>query len=160
MSVNTILPFLLFGLATAFLALALSEVIHTRRSRRRMETESVRAVHAQVLALLEPILTEAKSVADAFDGHMAEKRLLVTDLNESLEKRIASLKLFLNRADALMVRHQTPLDEEDSAARRITESRQKILRLLAQGLSVDQISERLTLPKGEVALVVGLSASR
>ena len=125
-----------------------------------METESVRAVHTQVLALLEPILTEAKSVADAFDGHMAEKRLLVTDLNESLEKRIASLKLFLNRADTLMTRHQKPLDGEDSSAQRIAESRQKILRLSAQGLSVDKISERLTLPKGEVSLVVGLSGGR
>ncbi|WP_300668912.1 hypothetical protein [Desulfoluna sp.] len=160
MNLHTMSTFFLFGLGTACLALALSELIHTRRTRRRLEAESVRAAHTQVLSLLEPVLAEAKSVADTFDGHVAEKRLLVTELNENLEKRIASLKLLLNRADALMNRQHTNAAEEENAEQRISESRQKILHLATQGFSVDQISERLTLPKGEVALVVGLQRGR
>jgi hypothetical protein len=160
MTLHTMLAFLLFGLGSACLALALSELIHTRRSRRRMEMDSVRAVHTQVLSLLEPVLIEAKSVADAFDGHVSEKRLLITDLNQSLERRIASLKLLLNRADSLMARQTQPAAEEENSEKRITESRQKILQLAAKGLSVDQIAERLTLAKGEVALVVGLRGGR
>lgn len=160
LNLNLMLAFLLFGLGSACLALALSEFVQTRRTRRRMESESVKAVHTQVLSLLEPVLAEAKSVADAFDGHVAEKRLLVTELNESLEKRIASLKLLLNRADAIMARKQQPPEEEETAEQRITESRKKVLQLAAKGLSVDQIAERLTLPKGEVALVVGLRGGR
>lgn len=160
MILKAMTAWLLFGVGSACLALALAEMIQTRRTRRRMETESVRAVYTQVLSLLEPVLADAKSVADAFDGHVAEKRLLVTDLNQNLERRIASLNLLLNRADALMSRQHPSAVEEESAEQRITEARQKILQLSAKGLSVDQIAERLSLPKGEVALVVGLRGSR
>ncbi|VFQ42626.1 DUF6115 domain-containing protein [Desulfoluna butyratoxydans] len=160
MTLYTMLAFLLFGLGTACLALALSELIQTRRTRQRLEAESVRAAHTRVLSLLEPVLSEAKAVADAFDGHVAEKRLIVTELNQSLEKRIASLKLHLNRADALMARQQQTAAEEENAEQRISESRQRIVQLAAKGLSVDEIAERLTLPKGEVALVVGLRGGR
>ena len=156
MTLNSMLPFLLFGLGTASLALALAEMIHTRRSRRRMEQKAAEAVHLQVLSLLEPVLLEARSVADAFDGHVAEKRLLMTDLNRSLENRIASLKLLLNRADALLTRNHHRGAGEENSAQRITESRQKILQLQGKGYSVEQIAERLTIAKGEVALVVGL----
>ena len=159
MTLNSMLPFLLFGLGTASLALALAEMIHTRHSRRRIEKKAAEAVHLQVLSLLEPVLLEARSVADAFDGHVAEKRLLVTDLNRSLENRIASLKLLLNRADALLARNHHHGAQEENSEQRMTESRQKILQLLGKGYSVEEIAERLSIAKGEVSLVVGLQGA-
>jgi hypothetical protein len=103
----------------------------------------------RLMGLLEPLLVEADKTARAFDAQLQEKNRLIQALNERLDSRIISLNLLLNRADAC--------GRPDSAQPpHVYDQQQEIIALDRTGIDADSISRRLSLPRGEVDLVLDL----
>ena len=151
-----ILLAILFSCAgTVCITLAINSFLQNRRLAKKQDQKAINAITEKVLSQIEPLLVDAHSVADSFEEHVAEKKLIISEINEALEKRIASLTLLLNRADAIIARKKESHPQEDSR-QRVFDSKEKILRLAAKGANIDEIANRLSLPKGEVALVVSL----
>ncbi|MFO7495549.1 MAG: hypothetical protein R6X05_07945 [Desulfobacterales bacterium] len=103
----------------------------------------------RLMGLLEPLLVEADKTARAFDAQLQEKNRLIQQISERLDSRIISLNLLLNRADACgcMDPTQTP---------HVYDQQQEIIALDRTGMDADGISSRLSLPRGEVDLVLDL----
>ncbi|MBW2043346.1 MAG: hypothetical protein JRI96_00465 [Deltaproteobacteria bacterium] len=104
-----------------------------------------------------PFLTEAKRVAGQFRLQLKEKHRLVKSLNEELDRRIASLNVLLNRADVLL--SSGIGSERPSASGNLIPSnsqQSQIIGLAKQGRNAKEIAKMLSLPRGEVELVLEL----
>lgn len=122
----------------------------------------------EILDLLEPLVTESRKAALSFDEQIREKRKLSRDLNDALDTRIISINLLLSRADSLQKKledrqHtiQQPAPVFNSAPSPFRESnvldqQNQIIDLYRQREDVDTIAEKLSIPKGEVQLVIDL----
>jgi hypothetical protein len=128
--------------------------------------ESALESAADVLALLEPLVKESNEAAVAFEKLIREKKKITGDLNDALDSRIISINLLLSRAAGL----QRQMEEEQHRLRQtampaprvvvrepdILDQQNQILDLYARQMDVDAIAEQLSIPKGEVQLVVDL----
>jgi len=103
---------------------------------------------------LEPVLRDAQEVAGQFEVQLKEKQNIVRRLNEHLDRRIISLNLLLNRAEASLA------SGGSKAARHkdkdVCHLQQEIITLSEKGLSSEKIANRLGIAKGEVSLVLDL----
>jgi len=75
-------------------------------------------------------------------------------LTETLDARIISLNLLLNRAGAVSLQHGTSGDTIEQ--QNVYEQQKKILSLHKQGKESEIIAKLLEVPKGEVDLVINL----
>jgi hypothetical protein len=122
----------------------------------------------EILDLLEPLVTESRKAASSFDEQIREKRKLSRDLNDALDTRIISINLLLSRADSLQkkledrqVTIQQPAPVLNPApvpfrASNVIDQQNQIIELYHQREDVDTIAEKLSIPKGEVQLVIDL----
>ncbi|MCP4718325.1 MAG: hypothetical protein GY860_02615 [Desulfobacteraceae bacterium] len=122
----------------------------------------------EILDMLEPLVLESRKTALSFDEQIREKRKLSKDLNDALDTRIISINLLLSRADDLQKkledRQQTIKQAEPvlktvhSPAREsnVVDQQNQIIDLYYQKASVATIAEKLSIPKGEVQLVIDL----
>lgn len=159
MPAQTLIATLLIASGSACLVVACYLFFQQRRDAIHISQKSVEAAKTEVLSQLAPLLKEAQSVADTFEEQMAEKKLIVSDINDALEKRVSSLTLLLNRADAMVSVKKEPQPAEETR-QRITDAKSRILELTQKGADIDTIADRLSLPKGEVALVVNLHTAQ
>ena len=122
----------------------------------------------QILDMLEPLVKESRRAALSFDEQIREKRKLSKDLNDALDTRIISINLLLSRAAAL----QKKLEEREYTTRQaasvfssvqtfpkesnVLDQQNQIIDLYYQRKDVDTIAEKLSIPKGEVQLVIDL----
>lgn len=123
---------------------------------------------AEVLALLEPLVKESNEAAVAFEDLIREKKKITKDLNEALDSRIISINLLLSRAANMqrqmeadqhrLRQSMTAMPAPRPAVREpdIIDQQNQILDLYARHMDVDTIAEQLSIPKGEVQLVVDL----
>lgn len=111
---------------------------------------------AKMVALMEPLLNEAESVAKMFESQIMEKKHLIHELNEKLDSRIISLNLLLNRADAFLARPMAPSIGETIQADRVHDTQKAILELYQKGLDPQAISRELSVSGQEVDLVIAL----
>jgi hypothetical protein len=102
-----------------------------------------------LMGLLEPLLVEADKTARAFDAQLQEKNRLIQQISERLDSRIISLNLLLNRADACGC--GTP-----AKTPHVYDQQKEIIALDHAGMDAETISSRLSLPRGEVDLVLDL----
>jgi len=103
---------------------------------------------------LEPVLRDAQEVAGQFEIQLKEKQNIVRRLNEHLDRRIISLNLLLNRAEASLAScgsEATRHKDKD-----VCHLQQEIITLSEKGLSSEKIANRLGIAKGEVSLVLDL----
>lgn len=123
---------------------------------------------SEVLSLLEPLVKESESAAREFDSLIREKKKITKDLNDALDSRIISINLLLSRAGTL----QRQMEEQQSRLRRsldhlpvqpqvkrepdVIDQQNQIIELYRNNTDVDTIAEQLSIPKGEVQLVVDL----
>lgn len=120
----------------------------------------------KIIAMLEPLVRDAEKAADQFEQQIREKKHLAARLNDTLDSRIISLNLLLARAEALL---NYPLPDRGSAASAISQGQtdrgfhpnvidqqQQILDLHNQGQEIETIARSLSIPKGEVRLVISL----
>lgn len=135
------------------LFLVLLVLLFIRSYRSGLRREAARDAARQVIVLLEPLLKEAKSTAATFENQLKEKARLVRSINERLDSRIISLNLLLNRA-AAQVSENT--NNEDSAQNHIFDQQQAILKMYGENHDPEEIAKRLSIPRGEVDLVIDL----
>jgi hypothetical protein len=122
----------------------------------------------EILSLLEPLVVESQKAALSFDEQIREKRKLSKDLNDALDTRIISINLLLSRADSLQKKledrqhimqqtvpafNATPSPPGES---NVLDQQNQIIDLYRQRTDVDTIAEKLSIPKGEVQLVIDL----
>ncbi len=134
----------------------------TSLSEENMAFESAR----EILDMLEPLVMESKKAALSFDDQIREKRKLSKNLNDALDTRIISINLLLSRADVLQkkleerqrtIQHEPVLKTVlPSREGNVVDQQNQIIDLYYQKADVDSIAQRLSLPKGEVQLVIDL----
>ena len=124
----------------------------------------------EILDLLEPLVTESRKAALSFDEQIREKRKLSRDLNDALDTRIISINLLLSRADSLQkkledrqhtIQQSAPVlnpspAPSPSRASNVLDQQNQIIDLYHQRENIDTIAEKLSIPKGEVQLVIDL----
>lgn len=133
---------LLFG----FVLLLLKRSSHTNRN----------ATLSEEIMTFEALVREADNTAVQFNKQLQDKHQTVNNLNDRLDKRIHSLNLLVNRADAAFSRYTSP-PVEDHPAGPGTGSRQTaILELTKKGFSIEEIARKLSIQRGEVTLVLNM----
>ena len=132
------------------LAMMVGGILLLKRFRAVGKSESIR----KSSELLESLIAEGEKMADEWKSQLTEKRLLLKTLNEALDNRITSLKRLFKNAQALQGPQRTDLFSRSPG--HLKGDRKEILRLTKQGCRVDDIAERLALPKAEVRLVMDL----
>ncbi len=134
----------------------------------------------KIMALLEPLVIESGKTAISFEKQIKEKKRLIKELNEALDSRIISINLLLSRADAQQknledrqsrISHQQTIPDDfvskvsaqisqqasqHASMSQVDDQQNQILGLYYQDVSVDAIAQKLSIPKGEVQLVVDL----
>jgi hypothetical protein len=121
----------------------------------------------EIIKMLEPLLRESRKTAIQFDKQIREKRQLLKELNDSLDSRIISINLLLSRADAMQQKLEkkqmmaqglpasNPLQIGPNSSNVLTQQSQ-ILELYSENKALDDIASQLSIPKGEVQLVIDL----
>jgi hypothetical protein len=121
-----------------------------------------------IVKMLEPLVEESRRTAIRFDEQIKEKKRLIRELNDALDSRIISINLLLSRSDALQKRLEerqnrvnlssfpagTPDLNTSSFA--VLDQQNQIIELFQRDVGVDAIAQRLSVPKGEVQLVIDL----
>ncbi len=130
----------------------------------------------EIMELLEPLVTESRNVAISFEEQIKEKKRLIKELNEALDARIISINLLLSRADAQQkkmedrqsrISHQQAIPEDfvsqisqqvsqQVALTPVDDQQNQILTLYSQNIEVESIAQKLSIPEGEVQMVIDL----
>ena len=88
-----------------------------------------------------------------FENQLKEKARLVRSVNEHLDSRIISMNLLLNRAEAQIPEN---LKNEDLHRNHILDQQEAILKMYGENHAPEEIAKSLSLPRGEVDLVIDL----
>jgi hypothetical protein len=128
-------------------------VLFIRSYRSGLRREAAQDAARQVINLLEPLLREAKTTAATFENQLKEKARLVRSVNEHLDSRIISMNLLLNRAEAQIPEN---LKNEDLHRNHILDQQEAILKMYGENHAPEEIAKRLSMPRGEVDLVIDL----
>lgn len=125
---------------------------------RKIKTDQPRPSFDKALALIENLMKEADETERRFGLQLAEKRRLIAQLNQQLDKRIISLNVLFNRADLLSYASLDSDAKAKAASAEATVNKQQaqIVRLARKGFTANQIAQKLSLPKEEVQLVLNL----
>lgn len=116
--------------------------------------EAVREAGTRIIRLLDPLLRDAESTAKSFEKQLKEKKRLIVQLNESLDSRIISLNLLLNRTDAMF---NSDFRETVSTERKhVFDQQEAILEQFNKGHDAATAARELSLPKNEVDMVYDL----
>ena len=137
---------------------------------------------SEIIDMLEPLLKEAEAAAISFDKQIRDKKNLISGLNDSLDSRIININLLLSRAESMLAREtknsrtqgnsvntrsSRPVIraekypdgdtfDEINSDENVFDDQNSVIDLYQKGLSVDAIASRLSMPKGEVQLVINL----
>ncbi len=106
----------------------------------------------------ESLLIEADKVSGRFKEQLEEKQQLIKRLMKQLDKKIMSLNVNLNRADALL--HHNLTDNGDRHLVSAKDSQKKIMNLAQEDCTPEEIADTLAIPKEEVLLVLDLNKNR
>lgn len=126
-----------------------------------------REVLTETSEMIEPILDASKDAAMEFERLVKEKLTLTRKLDQSLDSKIISINLLLSRAQTLYAQlenqHNSLLNALPKGGTAlfhkeidVLDQQQRIIDLYYQKMDVDTIAKRLSIPKGEVALVIDL----
>ncbi len=133
-----------------------------------------------IIDLLEPLVKESEKTATSFEDQIKEKHRLIKNLNDALDSRIISINLLLSRSEVILNSKDRSIYQHSSAIRQhqndnsswsmsigcdlneeqseesLIDQQQKIVEFYQQGLDVDTIASKLSMPRGEVQLVISL----
>ncbi len=121
-----------------------------------------------IIDMLHPLVEESRETALRFDEQVTEKKRLLKELNDALDSRVISINLLLSRADALqkkLEKNQEVLMTASSQAALpiapfhqdpVLDQQNQIIALYQKKIDLDTIARRLSIPKGEVKLVIDL----
>lgn len=128
------------------------------RVRRELEEKVLISSSDKINQHITPFLDDAKRTTDIFEHQLREKRKIIKSLNETLDKKIASLNFLINRAASIEKNAQFTRKENNVIKASSTESSrdEKIIELYKGGLSNEEIAKRLGLSIGEVSIIINL----
>ena len=107
--------------------------------------------------IFESLLGDADRIAEQFRQQLEEKQNLINRINEKLDKRIISLNELLNRADTLLSVHgEEAVGASDNLASS-SPQQTEIIELAKKGHDFEEIADILSIPKGEVKLILDLN---
>lgn len=121
-----------------------------------------------VIEMLEPLLREARKTAIRFDEQIKEKKHLLKELNNALDTRIININLLLSRAatqqkklveqlnNAVHVSPALNLPNLNYSADIVPDQQHQIIQMYEQEFDIDTIAKKLSIPKGEVQMVIDL----
>lgn len=107
---------------------------------------------SQVFAEIEPLLKASEKAAKMFEDQLKKKKQMIEILNEKLDNRIISLNLLLNRAENYEAREEPAADGPNHVYDQLA----AVAALYEAGSDAESISEQLSMPKGEVELVLDM----
>ena len=108
----------------------------------------------RIIQMLEPMIRDADAAAKSFEKQLKEKKRLINQLNESLDGRIISLNLLLNRTDS-----QLTSDFRESGSthkKHVFDQQEAILEEFNKGHDAATAARALSIPKNEVEMVYDL----
>jgi len=129
-----------------------------RTIRTGLHRDISRSAAENLTQMIEPFLIEAKSASASFEKQLMEKSKLINTLNSRLDNKIITLNLLLNRTDD---RLETVFDKPvNSTVRKtdVVDQQNRIAELHQNGADAETIAKELSLPKGEVELVLDLKS--
>jgi len=156
--INFILVLFLFLFVKRVNRVNLSDAHQNYHDNKQVDTSLASGSAADIIEMLEPLVSESKKAAISFDKQIKEKKRLIKELNDALDSRIISINLLLSRADAL----QKKLEERknqynlDSSPNAVLDQQNQIIAMYNQNFDIDSIAQKLSIPKGEVQLVIDL----
>jgi hypothetical protein len=109
----------------------------------------------KALQVFESLLNEADQMSAQFKTQLEEKNRLIKRINDQLDKKIMSLNLLLNRADALLSLNGD-IGGNNDGQKPAKAQEGNILKLANKGYDLEKIARSLSIPKGEVKLVLDL----
>ena len=115
-------------------------------------------VFAQGIGLFESLLGDADKVSGQFHKQIRIENSLIKKLSIQLDNRIDSLNVLLNRADILLSDDRA-VQRANLPAGSILHRQNEIVELAGKGCSVEEIANRLFIPKGEVKLILDLNVT-
>ncbi len=157
--INFIFIIFLFLLVKKVNHLNSGDLIHGQSDDNQEDFGHVSGSAVDIVEILEPLVKESKKVVLTFDEQIKEKKRLIKELNDALDSRIISINLLLSRADALqkkMEEKQNRSRFQPSSASTVFDQQNQIIDMYNQNFDVDSIAQRLSIPKGEVLLVIDL----
>jgi len=128
-------------------------LIFLRNSVSKISCNELKKTSKQVIEMIEPLLKEAESAAETFGEQLKEKNRLINNLNESLDTRIISLNLLLNRSESYLSQGSV---ESLNHRNHVYDQQASILKLSRKGVDAETIAKKLSMPRGEVDLVMDL----
>ncbi|MFN2357804.1 MAG: DUF6115 domain-containing protein [Desulfotignum sp.] len=141
----------------------------TEKPKENTGDETTAGSAREILDMLTPLVAQANDAATSFDRQIREKRGLIKTINEALDSRIISINLLLSRAETLHQkleeRQNTFQDDKPkrpvsdplpSGSTSVVDQQNQIIDLYHRKMDVDTIAQKLSLPKGEVQLVIDL----
>lgn len=108
----------------------------------------------RIIQMLEPLIRDAESTAKSFEKQLKEKKRLISHLNESLDGRIISLNLLLNRTDAVFASDFRGSVSGDR--KHVFDQQEAILEQFNKGHDAATTAQTLSIPKNEVEMVYDL----
>lgn len=120
--------------------------------------QEIQAGAGEIMDMLEPLVREAEQAASAFERQIVEKRHLIRSLNRDLDTKIISINLLLSRAERLLQDRDSLPGITGYSGKKpdIMDQQASILELCEAGLDEGAIASRLSIPRGEVQLVISL----
>lgn len=129
-----------------------------RTIRAGLHRDISRSAAENITQMIEPFLVEARSTSASFEKQLMEKSKLINTLNSRLDNKIIALNLLLNRTDD---RLEAALDKPVKSTVRkthVVDQQNRITELYQEGADAETIAKELSLPKGEVELVLDLKS--
>jgi hypothetical protein len=108
--------------------------------------------------IFESLIRDSNDMAGKFSDQLIDKKKLIEKLNEKLDKRISSLRILLNRSDILLSESYKRKKTGIPRGNKKQGSRyHDILKLAKDGKQIKEISQILSVPRGEVLLTLNMN---
>jgi hypothetical protein len=124
-----------------------------------------------IIGMLEPLVLESRKAAESFESQIKDKKNLIKNINDSLDSRIISINLLMSRAESVKEKLENQrMDAAHSPSLRpgtggfvpdnlpgnVLDQQNSIVDLYNRGFDAEAIAARLSMPRGEVKLVIDL----
>ncbi len=110
------------------------------------------------IEVFESLLVDVDHMSIHLKKNLGEKYLFLKQLDEKIDQRITQLQNLLERADKIIVAMEVNEKERGNENKVLPELSQEyqILQMVNDGLDLEEIAGRLSIPRGTVKLVMEL----
>jgi len=109
------------------------------------------------VVMFESVMKDADRIAEEFDSQLKEKSRLVKELVEQLDSKLSRINMMLNRAESILAQPAKEWKAPSEASSELFDRHRKIIDLSRNGRNVEEIADILSVPKGEVQLVLQMN---